>query len=78
MSRSRRKNLYRAITTAESEKQDKRAYHRRFRHAAEQALKADPTGNSVPILREYSDPWGMDKDGKVRFDPVKYPKEMRK
>jgi hypothetical protein len=78
MSRSRRKHPFRAITTSESEKQDKRAYNRRFRHAAELALKADPTGESLPILREHSDPWSMDKDGKVRFDSKKYPKLMRK
>ena len=78
MSRSRRKHPFYAITTAESEKQDKRAYNRRFRHAAEQALKTDPTGESLPILREYSDPWSMDKDGKHRFDPARYPQLMRK
>ena len=79
MSRSHRKHSFRAIIkNADSEKQDKRAYNRRFRHASEQALKADPTGESLPILREHSDPWSMDKDGKIRFDPVKYPKLMRK
>lgn len=79
MSRSRRKHPFCGIIkNAASEKQDKRAYNRRFRHAAEQALKADPTGESLPILREHSDPWGMDKDGKTRFDPVKHPKLMRK
>lgn len=79
MSRSRRKHPFCGIIkNAESEKQDKRAYNRRFRHAAELALKADPTGESLPILREHSDPWSMDKDGKIRFDPVKHPKLMRK
>ena len=78
MSRSRRKHPFCGILKADSEKQDKRAYNRRFRHAAEQALKTDPTGESLPILREHSDPWDMDKDGKFRFDPVKHPKLMRK
>jgi hypothetical protein len=79
MSRSRRKHPFVGIVkNADSEKQDKRAYNRCFRHAAEQALKADPTGESLPVLREYSDPWAMDKDGKLRFDPVKYPELMRK
>ncbi len=32
----------------------------------------------MPLLREHSDPRGMDKDGKLRFDPVKHPKLMRK
>ena len=78
MSRSRRKRPFHAVTTAESEKQEKRAYNRCFRHASEQALKADPMGESLPILREHSNPWCMDKDGKHRFDPVKHPKLMRK
>ena len=79
MSRSRRKHPFRPIVvTASSENQEKRAYNRRFRHAAEQALKADPTGESLPVLREHSDPWGMNKDGKMRFDPAKDPKSMRK
>jgi len=79
MSRSRRKHPFCGIVkNADSEKQEKRAYNRRFRHAAEQALKADPTGESLPILREHSDPWSMDKDGKMRFDQAKYPKLMRK
>jgi len=47
-------------------------------HSAEQAIKTDPVGESLPILRGYSDPWGMDKDGKIHFDPVKYRKLMRK
>ncbi len=79
MSRSRRKHPFCGIIkNADSEKQDKRAYNRRFRHAAEQALKADPTSESLPILREHSDPWSMDKDGKIRFDPAKHLKLMRK
>ena len=78
MSRSRRKHPFRAVVvTASSEKQEKQAYNRRFRHATEQALQADPTGERLPVLREYSDPWGMNKDGKVRFDPAESPKSMR-
>jgi hypothetical protein len=78
MSRSRRKHPFRAITTADSEKQEKRVYNRRFRRVSDQALKVDPTGERLPILQEYSNPWSMDKDGKVRFDPAKCPKSMRK
>lgn len=79
MSRSRRKHPFCGVVkNADSEKQDKRHYNRRFRHASEQAINADPSGESLPVLREHSDPWGMDKDGKIRFDPVKYPKLMRK
>jgi hypothetical protein len=31
-----------------------------------------------PHVRELSHPWSMGKDGKVRFDPKQYPKDMRK
>ncbi|MDQ2687227.1 MAG: hypothetical protein M3Y28_05095 [Armatimonadota bacterium] len=78
MSRSRKKHPFHGITTADSEKQDKRAYNRRFRHVFHQAIQADPTRDLWPHLREHSDPWGMDKDGKIRFDPANHPKLMRK
>ena len=78
MSRSRRKTPIAVITTAESEKSDKRIYNRRFRHAFGQYLLKNPDGEPLPALREYSNPWSMDKDGKARFDPTKYPKLMRK
>jgi len=79
MSRSHRKNPICGITTARSEKQDKREYNRRFRRAIKQALRHfDPESDVLPILREYSDPWAMDKDGKHRFCPKTYPHLMRK
>lgn len=78
MSRSRRKTPKSGITTAESEKNDKRIYNRRYRHATKQLLDADPKIESVPPLRAFSNPWSMDKDGKKRFDPAAYPELMRK
>jgi hypothetical protein len=78
MSRSRRKTPVSGITTAESEKSDKRIYNRRYRHAAKQLLSIDPKLEPVPPLRAFSDPWLMDKDGKHRFDPKSHPKLMRK
>ncbi len=79
MSRSRRRHPFcGTIKNADSKKADKRAYNRRFRHATEQALKAGPMGESLPVLREHSDSWGVGKDGKLRFAPVKHPKLMRK
>jgi len=78
MSRSKRRTPISGIATARSEKQDKRLYNRRYRRACKQILHANPESEVLPHLREYSDPWAMDKDGKIWFDPEKYPKEMRK
>ena len=78
MSRSRKKTPVRAITTAHSEKQDKRLYNRRYRRVLKDMIHSDPERELLPHLREYSDPWLMDKDGKYRFDPVENPKRMRK
>jgi hypothetical protein len=78
MSRSRRNTPITGISTSVSEKDDKRVYNRRFRHVCKQLLADDPETAPFPILRDYSNPWSMDKDGKTRFDPDKYPKLMRK
>ncbi len=78
MSRSRKKTPVHGMTTARSEKKDKRLYNRRFRHVSKQALHVNPECEVLPHLREYSNPWSMDKDGKVRFDPKKHPELMRK
>lgn len=78
MSRSRRKTPVDGMTTARSEKQDKRLYNRRYRRVTKQMVHVEPERELLPHLREYSDPWGMDKDGKHRFDPLKYPERMRK
>lgn len=77
MSRSRRKTPIRGITSSESEKDDKRIYNRRFRRAQKQVLTVNIEAE-LPVLREYSNPWSMDKDGKARFDSTKFPKLMRK
>ncbi len=78
MSRSRKRTPIHGITMARSEKPDKRRYNRRFRHVCKQVLHVDPAREVLPHLREYSNPWSMDKDGKVRFDPARYPELMRK
>lgn len=78
MSRSRKKTSIGGITSACSEKQDKRRYNRRYRHACKQFLHVSAERGPFPHLREYSNPWAMDKDGKVWFDAKKYPKRMRK
>ncbi len=76
MARSRRKAPVAGHTTAISEKEDKRAYNRRYRHVAKQAVGVGDEEKPLPDLREHSGPWGMDKDGKGRFDPETYPEGM--
>ena len=80
MSRSKRKNPFCGMTTSESEKEDKRIYNRRFRHKIKQEIHTSSTDDDFDntVLREVSNPWSMDKDGRQRFDPKKNPEEMRK
>ena len=78
MARSKRKTPIRGITTAQSEKKDKQLAHRRYRRNVKAALRQVPDAEIFPHVRELSDLWSMGKDGKVRFDPIKYPKDMRK
>lgn len=78
MSRSKKRTPISAMNGACSEKQDKRDYNRRYRRVSKQFLHVNSEGELMPHLREYSNPWAMAKDGKVWFDPKKYPKRMRK
>lgn len=78
MSRSKKRTPIAARSGASSEKQDKRDYNRRYRRVSKQFLHVNPECELMPHLREYSDDWGMAKDGKVWFDPTKYPEWMRK
>ena len=63
MSRSRRKTPVLGITTAKSEKQDKRIANRKLRRLVNQRLACDAHG-VMPALREVSNVWSMAKDGK--------------
>jgi hypothetical protein len=78
MARSKRKTPIRGITTAESEKKDKQLAHRKYRRATRVVLQQVPDAEIFPHVRELSDPWSMGKDGKMRFDPQRYSKDMRK
>jgi hypothetical protein len=78
MSRSRRKTSIAGITTAESEKQDKRRANRRGRHRNRQILDIALDDTLLLQKRQIGDPWLMDKDGKAFFVSKKYPKLMRK
>ena len=78
MSRSKRGTPVCGRTSAHSEKQDKRLYNRRYRRVCKQIIHADPARELLPSLREYSNTWAMDKDGKVWFDPKGRPELLRK
>ena len=74
----RKKTSIAGITNSKSEKQDKRIYNRRYRHVCKQFLHINPEQEPLPHLKEFSNPWSMDKDGKKWFDAKKYPEMMRK
>jgi hypothetical protein len=57
---------------------DKVEAHRRERRLVSETLVANPEAAVIPHEREASDPWNMAKDGKVRFDPVRFFRLMRK
>jgi NCAIR mutase (PurE)-related protein len=77
MSRSRKKEPFSGITTAKSEKEDKRIFNRIFRRQNKQILSTS-SEEKLKEVKEVINPWNMDKDGKTRFDPDKHPDEMRK
>ncbi len=65
MTRSSRQTPIVGITTCHSEKRDKRFANRACRRALHVALADDATGDGLlPTLRDVSNPWTMDKDGK--------------
>lgn len=72
MSRSKRKSPYMGLC-ADSEKWDKRKNNRRLRKKCKEALKND---KELPNMKEISDIWTMNKDGKFKLD--KNDKLMRK
>jgi ABC-type Zn2+ transport system substrate-binding protein/surface adhesin len=71
MSRSRRKTPIFGHTSARSEADDKRLWHKRWRsHERDQLATAQPEGETVPVHRHaVSSTWAMAKDGKFWFDP---------
>jgi len=63
------------MTTAASEKDDKRLWHHRFRQQNRQRVRQDQ--EPLP-LRGVRDPWLMAKDGKQWLGPTRHPRLMRK
>ena len=78
MANSRRKKPITGITTAESEKQDKRIAGRRERHRNRQIIGCFLDDTLLIPRRQAGNPWLMAKDGKAFFDSRKYPELMRK
>jgi hypothetical protein len=72
MSRSRRRNPFCGITTARSDKEDKRMDHRAERAAVRDSLAHHREPDPRPRGQYF------DKDGKQRFDPARFPELMRK
>ena len=78
MSRSYKKAPITSVTTAASEKQDKRLANRLERRKNKQILQTTEDEAFLLKKREVSNVWSMDKDGKIRFDPLKNAKLLRK
>ncbi len=75
MSRSRRKTKISGWTTATSEKEDKQLANRRLRRIVKEKLKL---GEAIlPKLREVSDVWCFEKDGKAYHSDME-DKDLRK
>lgn len=70
MSRSYKKTPIIGHTTAQSEKSDKKMWHRRFRHKTRDILRSlhnDPDmidDTVMPVEDDVSSTWSMSKDGK--------------
>jgi hypothetical protein len=66
---------------ADTDKYDKQQANRRLRHKLRQQVKTMKTityEKPLPILREVSDEWSFNKDGKHYVDPEIHKEAMRK
>jgi hypothetical protein len=66
MARSYKKHPAGGVTTAHSEKSDKRQWHKKMRAKELQKLNVKNKAEEqvIPAKKEISDPWKMGKDGK--------------
>jgi hypothetical protein len=78
MSRSQRKLPFIGITSAVSEKDDKRFANRKERHLNRQILRTTVDDTLLRHKREVGNPWVFAKDGKSHFDPKFHPELARK
>ena len=77
MSRSRKQTPISGITTAKSEKDDKRILHGKLRARLRVAIKKmlseeSSEGYVVPKYDEVHNKWSMAKDGKTYWHPKKH------
>lgn len=75
MSRSSKKTPKIGITTAETEKENKRQANRKFRRVIKTKLKKGEV--ELPLTKEISNVWLFDKDGK-QFLKKPTKKDLRK
>ncbi len=75
MSRSKKKTKIQGITTAKSEKNNKQEANRKLRRLVKQKVTKEE--EELPLLREVSDVWTFDKDGK-KYQSDMTEKELRK
>jgi len=75
MSDSKKKTKIVGITTAKSEKEDKREANRKLRRITKQKIKKGEW--DIPQLREVSNIWCFTKDGKI-YSPNLDEKYFRK
>ena len=80
MSRSRRKRPFTGWAVADSDKEDKQISNRRLRRISKVELSDgwDDEDFILPDIREVSNVYFFAKDGKQMFDPIDWPKGMRK
>lgn len=89
MARSLRHTNICGFTSAQSEKWDKRTYNRMLRRKfkfvmTDSIMKKNEIDPILPEKKDVSDPWEMNKDGKMWFGDLKdkcpeiYKKAMRK
>lgn len=72
MSRSHRKRKFCGMTSAESEKKDKKTWHRKFRQWIKQKVTIDDT--FCPVAKDkhtICQVWSMSKDGKQYYGDLK-------
>lgn len=77
MSRSRKKRPFSGITTAPSEKRDKRICNRSMRKENKIRMRLGEEADFID-KREAMNAYSMAKDGRMRFDPERHPRLMRK
>ncbi len=75
MSKSEKKTKIRGITTAKSEKENKQNANRKYRRIVKQKVKSNES--ELPEVREISNVWSFDKDGK-KYDSEMTDKDLRK